>query len=226
MNEAMKARDTLISMEKRFYRRINKEKLDYYPTPPWVTRALFRYVLGDFVYLNNTCWEPACGNGHMSEVLTEQFKYVWSSDIVYYDYFPAGLTDFLNDDAPTPYQKDGIDWIITNPPFNLAEEFILKALVRAKVGVAMFCRLQLLEGQHRYNHLFKDNPPWVVAPFVERANIHKAKVERKTTSTIPFAWFVWDKTRSTKLGTKLCWIPPCKSLLEKDSDYDKRDDDK
>src|SRR6266566_223048 len=219
MNEAMKVRDT-ISRENRFYRRINKEKLDYYPAPPWATRALFRYVLGDFVYLNNTCWEPACGNGDMSEVLKDQFKYVWSSDIVAYNYFPAGLTDFLHDE-PNNYVHD-VDWIITNPPFILAEEFILQALKYAKIGVAMFCRLQLLEGQGRYNNLFKDNPPWVVAPFVERVNIHKAKVEQKTISTIPFAWFIWDKTRSTKLGTKLCWIPPCKSLLEKDSDYDGR----
>ncbi|HKH28695.1 MAG TPA: hypothetical protein VKA61_10220 [Sphingomicrobium sp.] len=43
---------------------------DDFPTPPWATRALFEHVLGDVVPLRRmSCLEPACGAGHMAEVL-------------------------------------------------------------------------------------------------------------------------------------------------------------
>jgi len=47
------------------------ESADYFPTPPWATRALFRHVLPAIgVDEIRTAWEPACGEGHMAKVLT------------------------------------------------------------------------------------------------------------------------------------------------------------
>jgi hypothetical protein len=49
------------------------DSLDYFPTPPWATRALFRHVLpalGVAAPLGCT-WEPACGAGHMASVIGE-----------------------------------------------------------------------------------------------------------------------------------------------------------
>jgi hypothetical protein len=55
-----------------------------------------------------------------------------------------------------------------NPPFALACEFALRALELASEGVAMLVRTQWIEGIGRYEKLFRDRPPTVYAPFVER----------------------------------------------------------
>ena len=60
----------------------DKESKDYFPTPPWATRALFEKVLkkywripdkftGRYGHIN--CLEPACGAGQMTKVLKEYF---------------------------------------------------------------------------------------------------------------------------------------------------------
>jgi hypothetical protein len=45
-------------------RREPADGLDYFPTPPWATRALFAHVLLEFgVVAIGSAWEPACGDG-------------------------------------------------------------------------------------------------------------------------------------------------------------------
>ena len=53
-------------------RREPPDALDYFPTPPWATRALFRHVL-PALDVDGICsvWEPACGEGHMAAVIEE-----------------------------------------------------------------------------------------------------------------------------------------------------------
>ena len=72
------------------------KSLDFSPTPPWATRALMMCVLptlgvSDF----NSVWEPACGEGHMAEVLREYFAEVSATDIFDYGYGDA-VHDFLD----------------------------------------------------------------------------------------------------------------------------------
>jgi hypothetical protein len=46
--------------------------LEFFPTPPWATRALFRHVLQAIgVKEVGRVWEPACGEGHMAAVIAE-----------------------------------------------------------------------------------------------------------------------------------------------------------
>ena len=49
------------------------ENLDDFPTPHWATRALLEYVLKPNELKQQSCWEPACGRGYMSETLKEYF---------------------------------------------------------------------------------------------------------------------------------------------------------
>ena len=145
-------------------RREPPDALDYFPTPPWATRALFRRVLpalgGETIA---SVWEPACGEGHMAEVVTEFARgQVIASDIFNYGY--GQVHDFLSDD---PLRRP--QWIITNPSFVEACEFTLRALDLANEGVAMLVRTQWIEGIGRYEKMFRDRPPTIFAPFVERA---------------------------------------------------------
>lgn len=190
-----------------------KESRDYFPTPPWATRALAEHVLPEFGNLaDQTCLEPACGEGHMDRVLREYFKSTMASDIYAYGY--GGVSDFLL----TPYEVGSVDWVITNPPFRLAEEFIAKARKIAKHGVAMLARTVFIESVGRFERLFSKHPPAVFAQFVERVPMLKGRLEKRASTATGYAWIVW--TKSEVLTTRLSWIPPCRKALEREHDYD------
>jgi hypothetical protein len=188
------------------------DELDDFPTPPWATRALLGYVLREFKLNKQTCLEPACNVGYMSKVLSETFKIVTSSDI--FDYGYGKVEDFLKRNE----NQSRFDWVITNPPFNKAKEFIEKSLLITDIGVAILARTTFLESINRYETLFKKNPPTYFAQFVERVPMVKGRLDKKASTATGYAWFVWVKSYSEK--SQLIWIPPCRKLLEREEDYD------
>jgi hypothetical protein len=196
------------------------DSLDFFPTPPWATRALIETVLGDrseeFAAL--TVWEPACGEGHISGVLEEYFGTVIATDI--FDYSQDGRSppswrgklDFLGTDSTVDdmAESEEPDWIISNWPFSgeidRALACTLRALPLARKGVAAFVRTQWLEGSARYRELFRPNPPTLVAQFVERVPLHKGRWEPDGDTLAQYCWLIWLKD---ELGpTGMFWIPP------------------
>lgn len=192
------------------------DSLDYFPTPPWATRALLTHVwprLGAPAF--KSAWEPACGEGHIAEVLCEQFDQVVASDIFGYGY--GAVLNFY-DDPPFGLEAD---WIITNPPFrDDAETFVIKALERARVGVAMFLRLQWLESIGRYERIFAPRPPAIIAQFAERVPLHKGRWEPEGATATAYLWIVWLKNRHER--TEFFWIPPgCRDHLTRADDAER-----
>ena len=131
-----------------------KDSPDDFPTPPWATRALPEHVLGDrHAFQQKSCLEPACGAGHMARPLAEYFGTVHASDA--YDYGYGSVRDFLTH----PYERGSVDWVITNPPFRLSEQFVIRALEVAREGVAILARTTFIESVGRYRNLFSAAPP-------------------------------------------------------------------
>lgn len=185
---------------------------DDFPTPPWATRALLEHILNDQCDLASfSCLEPACGAGHMAKPLKEYFGEVKCSDAYNYGYGP--VRDFLD----CPYETNAVDWVVTNPPFRLAEEFVLRALNVARIGVAIFARTVFLESVGRYTRIFRDCPPSRFAQFVERVPLVKGRLDIKATTATGYAWIVWLKPFNHQ--PKLMWVPPCRKQLERLSDY-------
>ncbi|WP_414461779.1 hypothetical protein [Hyphomicrobium sp. DY-1] len=187
------------------------DSLDFFPTPPWSTRALCEVVLGGTGALQNlSCWEPAAGEGHMSDVLAEYFRDVFASDI--WDYgrghgigaFAAENSGLVDDLARCPFRPD---WIISNPPFNLAKDFVIRGLEEASTGVAMLLRTSWLEGRDRYETIFRDRPPTTVAVFAERVPMVKGRWDPKASTATSYVWFIWEREH---FGTpsRIVWIPP------------------
>lgn len=157
---------------------------DFYATPPESTIALLEREVFEGVVL-----EPACGAGHISEVLKSYGYETISTDLVDRDYGVGGV-DFLN----TEFKK--VDNVVTNPPFKYAKEFIEKALEVSNKKVAMFCKIQLLEGVSR-QEMFMNTPLKTVYVFSKRQNPFRngSPVDengKKWSSTMCFAWFVWE----------------------------------
>jgi hypothetical protein len=188
-----------------------KNSLDDFPTPPWATRALVEHVVASKATLASmTCLEPACGRGHMSVALAEYFGKVTSSDV--FDYGFGGVADFLK----AKYDDQSFDWVITNPPFRLAEDFTNLALKIARHGVAMLTRTVFIESVGRYERLFKSTPPTAFAQFTERVPMVKGRIDKKASTATGYGWLVWERGRPE---SRLVWIPPCRRSLERDGDY-------
>lgn len=199
------------------------DSLDFFPTPPWATRALFEHVIGPWNM--HIGWDPACGDGAMVNVFDEYFLASAASDVHDYGVEGACVHDFLQSFLP-----DGIgmaEWIITNPPFRLGEQFIKRAMEIATHGVAMLVRTSFVESIGRYENLFRESPPALVAQYVERVPMVKGRLDRKASTATSYCWLVWQNRAhdwekpvwAPDGGTRFVWIPPCRAKLERDSDY-------
>lgn len=203
------------------------DSLDFFPTPPFATRALCEHVLfkpfsslpGFFTYREHlgspklpfqvsklTAWEPAAGEGHMAEPLKEYFGKVYATDV--HDY-GKGYTvgSFVGEGADrAEWVGQPADWIITNPPFRLAQEFAERAIEEARVGVALLLRSVFIESAARFK-LFEKYPLTVVAPFAERVAMTKDKWDPKASTATSYTWFVWCKMDVPR-WPRLVIIPP------------------
>ena len=163
----------------------NREAFDYYATDPKAVEMLLE--LEQFAPV---IWEPACGEGHISKVLQAHGYQVISTDLVYRGFGDPEPLDFLKETL------DGFEGdIITNPPYSTGLEFVQRALESVRPGgkVAMFLKVQFLEGQKR-GAFFKDTPPRTV--YTSRSRLSCAKngdFERFPDSAIAYAWYVWEK---------------------------------
>ena len=153
-----------------------RRELDFYPTPPEVTAALMHH-LRSLPPLK--IWEPACGDGAMSKVLKACGHKVTSSDIRETGYGQGGI-DFLSTAL-------ACDAIITNPPFNLSEQFIRHALSQADI-VAMVLKSQYWHAAKRLA-LFKQFPPAWILPLTWRPDFLGG--ERGGAPTMEIQWTVW-----------------------------------
>lgn len=157
-----------------------RRQSDFYPTPPEATIALVQFLRLD---RGTVVWEPASGEGDMGQALEACGLTVYSTDI-------RGGQDFLVRDHP-----DGIDtpfnWVITNPPFSLAEEFIRHA---AKIGkpFAMLLKSQYWHAAKRAQ-LFREIPPSYVLPLTWRPDfLFKERNGKKGGSPLmDVMWCVW-----------------------------------
>lgn len=203
------------------------DKLQHFPTPPWATRALCEWLLGQGYRLaQSDCLEPAAGRGHMVRPLGEYFGLVAAADVA-----DMGMgyaqSDFLMSGDDRQY-----DWVISNPPFTLAQEFIFEGLRRARVGVAMLVRLSFLEGMTRHAELFSVQRPKAILQYAERVIIAKgicrdpskfyiddSGEKRKPSTATAYCWVIFTHDRAG-WPTSFDWIAPCRDLLERAGDYD------
>nr|WP_128484643.1 DNA cytosine methyltransferase [Akkermansia muciniphila] len=105
----------------------DRQREDYYATHPDMVRDL----LNAGAPLRRRVWEPACGAGHIVNVLRERGHEVCATDIVDRGCPDSCVQDFLweFDDG----EIGDVD-IMTNPPYATALEFVERALACVKDG--------------------------------------------------------------------------------------------
>jgi hypothetical protein len=174
---------TFVTLGASSHSKNEREINDFYATEPKAIKLLF----DEEDFRGKPIWEPACGAGHLSKEI-EKYEKCISQDLINRGYGQSGV-DFL---------KQEVMWdghIITNPPYKYAQEFVEQAISLIQSGnkVAMFLRLQFLEGKKR-KKLFLKFPPKKV--FVASGRLRcciNGDFSNQNGSAAAYAWFVWEK---------------------------------
>lgn len=156
---------------------------DFYPTPEWATEELLRRVP-----LSGRILECCAGAGDMAKVLALSRR----GEVYCNDLDPETLWPEHHDATHRlSWAKywNGLDWIVTNPPFNVAAEIVPLAYEHARAGIAMLLRLSYLEPVENRGSWLNEHPPTklIVLPRISFTGDGK-------TDNVTCAWLVWDKT--------------------------------
>jgi len=186
----------------RTVRRADVDGPDFFPTPAWATKALLAVET-----FKGSIWEPACGDGAMSKVLAEAGYLIVSTDLYYRGYGTHEI-DFTKTDYAA------CDNIVTNPPYNLAEEFIHASFKHHYYKTAFLLRLSFLESEGRKKRIYDVRPPSRVWVFSQRVTFRINGNGASSGGTTAYAWFIWDSEADPKLGTQLKWLPLIEDRLQ------------
>ena len=155
-----------------------RKKSDFYETPYTLTR---KFLDVEYFNKNSTVCEPACGGGAITRVLKEH----WEDDkVTAYDQ----ETNFL-------WETGEYDYIVTNPPFSIAFEFIQRAKLVAKSKFALLLPLSYLHGKKRFDEVYSDRTYGLekVYVFTRYPMLGEALREdgKYNTGMMVYAWYVW-----------------------------------
>jgi hypothetical protein len=135
----------------------------------------------------------------MAEELKQTGCTIISTDLYDRGYGKSGV-DFLE-------ARDEVDNVVTNPPYNCAEQFVQTALRITTGKCAFLLRLAFLEGAKRHRTLFSKRPPSRIWIFSERITFYPAGAQVRGSGTTAYAWFVWDR-KAEQGDSKTVWLPP------------------
>ncbi|MCM1221586.1 MAG: NAD(P)-dependent oxidoreductase [Lachnospiraceae bacterium] len=173
-----------------------REKLDFYATDPKAMELLLEKEKFSEV------WECAVGECHIASVLESHGILRRKSDVV--DRMGGGIEvlNFLSDENNKKWHGD----IVTNPPYKYALEFVEKALSLIEEGrkVAMFLRIQFLEGQKRRMLFDREPPKAVYVPSRRLSCAKNGDFKNYGNGAVCYAWFVWERGFGGK--TVVEWI--------------------
>ena len=193
-----KALEMLLDKSSLFLRRIlDSCKPDYgysFAEP----KPLRTYWNGEMIHSTTAIWECACGSGNLFNVLKERGYEAIYSDIKDRGFgkFKGMLNvDFLNNyDYVLPW-KYNVSVILTNPPYRLANEFIIHALqILPENGLYIaLMNLQVLAGIERYEKIYQFGSLREIYVFRKRIRCFKNNIVNDKSPLINYAWFVFQK---------------------------------
>ena len=197
------------------YKKNNKEReeKDYYATPTDEVLNILRTLKYNFT--EQSILEPCIGGGHMAKGIKtylDENNQIPSS-LVGTDVQDRGFKnedwvcyygdeyDFLKDGYPIEQS----DVIIMNPPYATLEPFLIRAIEIAQDKLIVLCRMQVLEGEGRYEKIFTENPPSDIYQYVDRIQCWKNGEKPSGSSAQGYCWVIWDK-KDMPTHPRLHWI--------------------
>lgn len=207
-----------------------RRKWDRYETPSWAVEALFKREM----FNDGIIYEPCCASGQISKVIDRLYPgcgrhtdicidNIYNPDITYY----PRQVDFINDDIVDIIgyftrddqgyiNDDKVDYIVTNPPYSLFSEFVLRAKQVCRHKFAFFIKTNGLHGIKRYKEIYSDKefPLARVYLFDRRVNFDGFTVS----NTLESCWIVFCRHH---VGPPLLfWIDDEDQPVDKNKKYE------
>lgn len=190
-----------------FSRKVNS---DFFETPYSMTEQLLENEKFDY---NKTVLEPASGKLAIFNVLSDKGFLPIHGDI-------KNGFDFLKKENITEFENKPFDYIITNPPYSLWDQFVQKAKQIAIEKFAFLGRLEFLTGIKRFNEglYFDPNYPLTkVYIFVRKVNLTFTNdyLELREDGKYPagmyhYAWFIFE----SKYYFERNFLPPKYTIIK------------
>ena len=173
---------------------------DHYPTPTALTLALLK----ELPQIRGAVIEPCAAEGKIAGILRAHpgVTAVTTNDI------DATMPARYHEDATDPgaaFWLTPADWVVTNPPFNQADQFVRLAWRKARQGVAMLLRLTFMEPTRKRAQLLTSMAPYMSHLIVFSQPRPSFTGNGRTDSTTT-AWFVWQTGHDPEQGAKLVYV--------------------
>ena len=163
---------------------------DFYSTP----KSCIQNFLNHYGNIHGTVLEPSAGNGNIVDIIKKNGNsHVTSlelrkeeSDNLKQLSDEVVIGDFLE------YKSDkDLDYIIGNPPYSLAQEFMEKCfeIANENTVIIMLLRTAFLESKKRYD-FWQKHPVSKLYVLSQRPSF-----TGKGTDATSYSWFVWDNSK-------------------------------
>ena len=157
-----------------------RKQTDFYETPYSLTRKFLDVEEFD---KSLTVCEPACGKGAITKVLKE--------------YWNDNLVTAYDQEVNFIWGENGhYDYIVTNPPFTTALQFINQAKIVARKKFAFLLPLSYLHGKARYDELYTDREYGLKKVYVftryPMLGDELREDGKYRTGMMVYAWYVWE----------------------------------
>lgn len=167
-----------------------RRKLDQYYTPETLVTELINHVS-----IFGNVLEPCVGNGQIAAALLERrpvfTRPVLTTNDIDYTHF-ADFHEDATDYNSQMWYRPRPDWVITNPPFNVAMPILENAWLHCRFGIAFLLRLTFLEPTAKRQE-------WLKAHSSELSNLiifgspRPSFTDDGKTDSVTTAWAVWRK---------------------------------
>lgn len=168
---------------------------DWYAEPEWCSRRLFATEK-----FQGAVWDPAAGFGTIVKSAIAAGLSAFGTDLIDRGYGPGGI-DFLKTEYTTPRN------IVSNPPFALAQPFVVRALHLASAKVAMLLPAIWVQGDERSRWL-ETTPLQKVLFLTPRPSMPPGPIlaagAKPGNGTKDFAWFIWS--RGHRYAPTIGWL--------------------
>jgi len=163
----------------------NRDELDWYVEPEWVSQRLF--AVEPF---NSLIWDPCAGTGRIVHNAVTTGYEAFASDI--------DPRQFVGSVQPHDFMLTGamqFPNIVTNPPFKIAEDIVLKALSIVTGKLACLLTANWVQGDKRSRWL-ETSPLRRVLFVTPRPSMPPGEVlmagGKPGNGTTDYAWYIWE----------------------------------